>query len=205
MRRFLPICVVMLLSAYALAEAPSGSLLHDDYTSAKHKTRKPLRGDWTISDGVASVTQDDALYKKYKNHGPIMVYDIAHDDANATVTFKPSGCKSVVFTMDAKAGGHAFRVKLSPKAPGVVLTYVKEAGKEKATPIFLDKKTLPKIKENEWATLKVRVVGDRATVMMGEAKVDVHHEKIDQEKKIAKLGFAFGSLQIKQFDMASVK
>ena len=205
MRQAFPICVVMLLSAFAYAEVPLGSLVADDYTSTKHKTRKPLRGDWKISDGVAAVTQDDSLYKKYANHGPIMVYEVAHDDASAQVTFRPTGCKTVVFTMDAKAGGHAFRVKLSSKASGVVLTYVKEPGKQKATPVFLDKATLPKIKENEWATLKVRVVGDKATVALGAASVEVQHKMIDQEKKIAKLGFAFGTLQIKQFEMTAAK
>lgn len=37
--------------------------------------RRALRGDWQIENGVAQVTQDDALYKKHKDHGPILFYD----------------------------------------------------------------------------------------------------------------------------------
>ena len=201
MRPLLPILMLLSVSIIASGESP---LLHDDYTQAEHKIRKAMRGDWKIDGGVASVTQDDELYKKYKNHGPIMVYGIPHDDASAEVTFKPSGCKAVVFTMDADGGGHAFRVKLSLKAPGIALTYINEPGKEKATPVFLSKE-LPKLKEDEWTTIKVRVVGDKATVTVGETTVEVQHEKIDQAKKIAKLGFSFGSLEIKQFDLVEAK
>ena len=199
MRPLLSVLLLLSISFVANGESP---LLHDDYTQTEHKTRKAMRGDWKIDGGIASVTQDDAMYKKFKNHGPIMVYGIPHDDASAEVTFKPSGCKTVVFTMDADGGGHAFRVKLSPKAPGIALTYIKEAGKEKATPVVLSKE-LPKLKEGEWTTIKAHVVGDKATVTVGDTTVEVQHEKIDQAKKIAKLGFSFGSLEIKQFDLAA--
>ncbi|MGB7346076.1 MAG: hypothetical protein WBD20_17800 [Pirellulaceae bacterium] len=191
-------------SVPALADSPTGNLVSDDYTAAKHETRKALRGDWKIENGVASVMQDDETYKKFANHGPIMVYEVSHKDAVAEVTFKPTGCKAVVFTMDAKDGGHAFRVKLSQSTPGTVMTYIKKPGDEKAKPVFLSKK-LPVLKENEWATLKVRVVGEKATVQMGDTTVEIQHAKIDQEKKIAKLGFSFGSLQIKKFDLATAK
>ncbi|NND96510.1 MAG: hypothetical protein HKN47_04175 [Pirellulaceae bacterium] len=203
MRVFLAFVVLSVAGSVSQAESPAGMLVHDDFTEGKHPTRQAARGDWKIDSGVASVTQDDALYKKYKNHGPIMIYTVAHDDAAAEVTFKPSGCKAVVFTMDAKEGGHAFRVKLSPKMPGAALTYIKEPGKEKATPVFLNKE-LPTLKDDEWTTLKVRVVGDRATVTVNNTMFDVRHEQIDQEKKIAKLGFSFGSLSIKQFDLNEI-
>jgi hypothetical protein len=106
--------------------------------------------------------------------------------------------------MDAKNGGHAFRVKMSTKTPGSVLTYIKKPGAEKASPVFLDKK-LPKLTEGEWATLKVKVVGDKATVQLGESKIDVQHGMIDQPKKIAKLGFSFGNLELKKFHLAAAK
>ncbi len=204
MRTFIGILFLALSSTVLFAESPKSadSLVNDDYTDTKLKIRKPLRGDWKIQHGTASVTQDDELYKKFKNHGPIMVYEVPHDDASAEVTFKPNGCKSVVFTMDAKQGGHAFRVKLSTKAPGTTLTYIKKPDAEKATPVFLDK-TLPKLAEGEWATLRVKVVGDKATVQLGETTIDVKHAMIDQPKKIAKLGFSFGSLELKQFRLAT--
>ena len=89
------ICVLFfaLSSTTLFAESPASAktLINDDYADAKYKIRKPLRGDWKIENGVAAVTQDDELYKKFKNHGPIMVYEVPHDDASAEVTFKPNG------------------------------------------------------------------------------------------------------------------
>lgn len=71
--------------------ADSNELLRDDYSTPQHPTRKPQRGDWKIDDSVAFVKQDDQLYKKYQNHGPIMVYEIPHSDVSAVVEFKPQG------------------------------------------------------------------------------------------------------------------
>ncbi|QDT08563.1 hypothetical protein [Planctomycetes bacterium K23_9] len=205
MRHFLTAALLLIAtSSVSTAQINTDTLVDDHYTIDSYKIRKPLRGDWKIENGIAAVTQDDELYKKHKNHGPIMVYEVPHDDASAEVVFKSTGCKAVVFTMDATNGGHAFRIKLSPKSPGSVLTYIKEPGANKATPVFLNK-TLPTLTEEKWETLKVKVVGDKATVQLGDSTINVQHEMIDQPKKIAKLGFSFGSLELNKFHLSAVK
>lgn len=198
------------------------ALINDDFSSETHQTRQALRGDWQIADGMASVKQDDELFKKYKKHGPIMVYSVPHDDATAIVEFKSLGCKTVVFTMDAEEGGHAFRIKFrpppkkrgkgkkngNPKASGKtgpksqVVTYLaKKEGADKAEQVLLSE-DLPSLIDGEWTRLEVTVKGDMATVKVGDKVIEVQHPQIDQKKKIAKLGFSFGELAIRNFQLS---
>lgn len=192
---------------FAAAACLAGKLVDDDYSTKKHPQRKALRGGWTIADGMASVAQDDALYKKCKNHGPIMAYEVAHTDAVAVVEFKPTGCKAVVFTMDAAAGGHAFRVQLrtetgKPKPESRIVTYAaKKEGAEKAEMVVLEDKGVPKLKDGEWNRIEVRVVGGKATVKIADKTFTVTHPRIAQAKSIAKLGFSFGELSIRKFSL----
>lgn len=186
----------------ALGESPS-TPFHDDFSQTHNPVRKALRGDWKFADSVASVTQDDELYKKYKNHGPILNYEIAHTDAEVTVVFKASGFKAVVFTMDAVDGGHAFRVIMRPAgSPGksTVQTYTEKQDNGKAKPIVLDR-SLASISPNEWTRLSVQVEGKKAIVQLAGQTVVVEHERISQAKKIAKLGFSFGEISIRQFNV----
>lgn len=197
------------------------ALIEDDFSSETHETRKALRGEWQIADGMASVKQDDELFKRYKKHGPIMVYNVPHDDATAIVEFKPLGCKAVVFTMDAEEGGHAFRIKFRPppkkKGKGKknskpkaaaetgpktqVITYLaKKEGAEKAEQVLLSEE-LPSLTDGEWTRVEVTVKGDKATVKFGGKVIEVQHPRIDQKKKIAKLGFSFGELAIRKFQL----
>lgn len=195
-------------TAVSAADTQGVKLVDDDYTQASYPHRNAARGDWIIADGVASVTQDDELYKKYKNHGPIMIYTVPHTDASAVVEFKPEGCRAVVFTMDAAEGGHAFRVKLVPEDPkrprqrSAIVSYLaKKPGAEKAEQVVLNNKNVPALADGDWTRLEVTVVGDTATVKLGEETIRVQHDQIAQAKKIAKLGFSFGALEIRQFQL----
>jgi len=202
--------VAWLLPMTARAADEQGAVLvNDNFTQAEYPHRNAARGDWKIEGGVAAVTQDDELYRKYKNHGPIMIYTVPHTDATAVVEFRPEGCKAVVFTMDAEAGGHAFRVRLmgedpkSPKRGSAIVTYAaKKPGAAKAEMIVLaNKKDVPTLQDGEWTRLEVTVIGDTATVKIGDQSFRVQHERIAQDKKIAKLGFSFGALEIRKFEL----
>ena len=79
-------CLASVLCVLAVSTGAAESLLlKDDFANGGSSTRRAIRGDWKIADGVASCTQDDELYKKFKNHGPIIFYDLPFDDA--TVRF----------------------------------------------------------------------------------------------------------------------
>jgi hypothetical protein len=201
--------VLALVAVIALSSLPSTSAespvtsFQDDFRQNQNPARKELRGDWKIAGGVASVTQDDELYKKFKNHGPILNYEIIHTDADVTVEFKGSNFSAIVFTMDAVDGGHAFRVILRPDGkPGIctIQTYTEKEDGGKAKPIVLDR-SLASIAENEWMSLSVRVEGEQATVTLGDQTVKVQHERIAQAKNVAKLGFSFGELSVRKFNV----
>lgn len=203
------ISIALLAMLLLLIPAFADSLVADGYSAKKHPIRKALRGDWTLADGTATVEQDDGLYKKYKNHGPIMVYEVPHQDAVAVVEFKPTDCKAVVFTMDADGGGHAFRVKMrsaAKRGPGSeVVTYAaKKKGAEKAETIVLAKEGVPLLKNGDWNRIEVRVLGKQATVTINGKALTVKHARIAQAKKIAKLGFSFGKLSIRSFTLEGI-
>lgn len=191
------------------------SLVDDNYENVKHPTRKAIRGGWKIENGSATVEQDDALYKKHKNHGPIMVYSVPHTNAASVVEFKPTDCKTVVFTMDAAEGGHAFRVKLrteskkkgkgkGKKSPSSqIVTYAAKGDKPKAEQIVLSS-DVPKLINDDWNRIEIRVEGSKASVKINGEEISVAHDRISQTKKIAKLGFSFGKLSIRKFTLESI-
>ncbi len=208
------LCGAVLLIPLA-GVASAENLIDDDFSSETYESRNLARGNWKIADGMASVEQEAELYKRHKNHGPIANYAVAHDDATAIVEFKPQGCKTVVFTMDATDGGHAFRVKLrtQPKGKGkgkasakktpksLIVTYAPKQGDEKAELIELNDE-LPMMVDGEWCRLEVTVTGDKATVKMGDKVIEVQHPQIDQKKKTAKIGFSFGQFAIRKFELS---
>ena len=201
------------LTTFNNAAALADDLIKDDFSSESYAPRNAARGDWKIEDGVASVKQNDEQYKKHKNHGPIVIYTVAHDDATAVMEFKPTGCKTVVFTMDAEEGGHAFRVKMrtaskkaskgkGKKGPkSTIVTYAAKVGDKKAEQIELSNE-IPKLIDGQWNRLEVTVKGDKATVKLGDQTVHVQHARIDQKKKIAKLSFSFGGIAIRKFELS---
>lgn len=193
----------MIDTAHAQAPKVGKTLLRDDFSLAKHKDRAATRGDWQVTDGTISVTQDPELYKKFANHGPLLAYPIPHDDAEARVEFRPSGCKSVVFTMDAESG-HAFRIVLPVERPGVVFGYDPQPGEDrpKAHPLSRE---LPSLTDDTWTSLRARVVGDTASVKIGDQNFKVSHPSIDQVKTTVKIGFAFGSLQVRKFELVGIE
>ena len=183
------------------------AVTHDDFKSDQHPNRKALRGDWTFSDGIAHVIQDDELFKKFKNHGPIINYTIDHSNISVVVEFKPKGCERVVFTLDAEKG-HAFRVTLrspeSKKGASTIHTYTEKQANGKAKPIIL-RSDVPRLKNDTWHRLEVSISGGKATVKIADQYYEVEHPRIDQQKKVGKLSFAHGELSIRKFDLDEVE
>tara|TARA_R110002049_G_scaffold2750_10_gene22447 strand:+ start:92507 stop:93109 length:603 start_codon:yes stop_codon:yes gene_type:complete len=196
--------LTLAIAACLSADAPTKNetLLRDDFKSADHQDRAASRGDWKVSGGVISVTQDPVLYEKYANHGPLLAYEIPHDDAEARVQFKPQGCKTVVFTMDAETG-HAFRIILRTDRLGSIYGYDPQPGADrpKANPLSRE---MPMLKDNEWTSLSARVTGQTATVIVNGKEFKVTHPSIDQNKTTVKIGFAFGSFAVRSFELDAI-
>jgi len=190
------LCLSILAAASALAAEP---VFTDPFTAAaKVPERRAMRGDWTIADGIARCTQDDALYTKYKDHGPILFYDLPATDATYRFAVKPKGCQSIVFTLNGEKR-HVFRFVTGAKGTGFRAF---PPGSEKSIQTGLQADW--KFPEGEWTNVSVAITGGRAVVTFGgHPPVTVEHASYAAAKVNFSIGFAFGSLEVK--DVAVTK
>ncbi|MDF1811164.1 MAG: hypothetical protein P1V20_03090 [Verrucomicrobiales bacterium] len=184
------------LFIFAFPSAKGGEiLLKDDFSDAKDSVRRASRGDWTFSDGIASCTQDDELYKKYKDHGPIIFYDLAHKDASISFSFKATDAKSVVFTANGDKG-HVFRFVMSSKGLSVRAFPPDSETKSIATGREPD----VQLNSGQWTEVSVQLKGDSATIKIGDSfEKTYQHASYDLPKKNLSIGFAFGSISVKNW------
>jgi hypothetical protein len=165
---------LLLAILYTLTlHAEPTSLLSDDFSQAQNPQRKAQRGEWKYTSGTATCTQDDELYKKFKNHGPILFYDLAYSDAVIEFAFQPdAAAKNLVFTANGK-DGHIFRIII-----GQANTSVRAFPAEEKDHKSIALATLPEIKltPGQWLPVRVELRGSKA---------------------IVKLGFSFGTVSVK--------
>ena len=189
------ICLVVISSGSA--PAADTVVLKDDFAAAGSKMRRAIRGDWRIADGVASCTQDDELYKKYKNHGPIIFYDLPFEDATVTFAFKSEKAKAVTFTANGK-DGHIFRVSWGVR--GMNARAFPPGSPEKSVSVGQDDRPL---EDGIWIPVRVTLKGSTATVHVGDGTPHVfEHESFAKQKTNVSLGFSFGSVSVKEFTVS---
>jgi hypothetical protein len=182
-----------LIAEFASASPP---LLKDDFSDPQLAARRALRGDWKIADGIAACTQDDELFKRHKNHGPIIFYDVKHTDAAVSFAFKPDAAvKSVVFTANGEAG-HVFRIVIGT-ATASVRAFPPEEKDHKS--IALGAEPSWKLKAGEWTRVRVELRGPKAVVHVGEASKEFEHASIARPKANLSIGFANGSMSVKDW------
>ncbi len=170
-------------------------LLKDDFSDATLKARRAMRGDWKFANGVATCTQDDALYKKFQDHGPIIFYDLAHTDATVRFSFKAEGAKTFVFTANGEKG-HVFRFVMNATGTGI-RAFPPEAKDHKSIALATEK--LP-LKSGEWIPVEVRLRGAKATVKIGTGPAKTYeHASLARPKTNLSVGFSFGTLNVKDF------
>ena len=164
----------------------------DEFDSVELENRRALRGNWGFAGGVAHCRQDDDLYKKYRDHGPIIFFDLEFTDCEVSYRFKPDACKTVVFTLNGRSG-HVFRFVISEQWMGIRL-FPKDGEKKS---ISGGRSSDIVLRDGEWATVKVIVKGDTAAVQIGDAApVSVTHETLAASKNNLSIGFSFGALSI---------
>lgn len=188
------------LSLFALAATAlvaAEPVFKDSFTEATAvPERRAMRGDWQIAEGIAKCIQDDELYKKNKDHGPILFYDLPTKDATHRFAFKPSGCETVVFTLNGE-GGHVFRMVTSARGSGFRAF---PPGDEKS----IQTRNEPewKLAEGTWTEVMVTLKGPTATVKFGDREaVTVEHESYAAAKVNFSLGFSFGTLEVKEISV----
>jgi len=193
MKHLLLSSLLYLLPSLALAaDAP---LLQDDFSNPKFETRRASRGDWKYADGAATCAQDDELYEKFKDHGPIIFYDLAYTDAAIRFAFKPDAAtKSVVFTANG-ADGHIFRIVFS-KAGASIRAFPPE-GKEEHTSIAIGTEPDLKLTPDAWTNVSVELRGPKATLKIGDFTKTYDHASFARAKTNLSVGFAFGTMSVK--------
>jgi len=182
---FLPL---LLVSAHA-----ADLMLKDDFSDPKLAQRRAMRGDWKFAGGVASCTQDDEIYKKFKDHGPILFYDLAHTDATVRFSFKPEGAKSVVFTANG-ADGHVFRLVVG--GAGTSVRAFPPESKDRASISVGQEKVA--LKSGEWVPVVVTLRGGKATVKIGaDFEKTYEHASYARPKTNLSVGFSYGTLSVR--------
>jgi hypothetical protein len=191
--------LLTILLATTVVAAP---LVDDQFTAAQLAGRdlSPTRGIWKIAEGAATCTQDDALYTKNKNHGPILWYDAAFTDATIRFAIRASGAKQFVFTLNDDKG-HVFRYVLG-QTPLAVRAW-KESGHD-AKPDVLPVKDGPKLTDGAWIPAELKFTGDRCSLKLGDGFAqDFQHPAIARKKTRLGLGFAFGTLSVRDVSVVT--
>ena len=186
---------ILLIAALALplAAGPKGAGFVDSFNMPELANRRLMRGDWKVSGGVASVTQDDELYKKYKNHGPIVFYDMPMQDVRVKFEVRLEDAKRFVFTFNGK-GGHVFRLLQNPDG-AAVLAFEDKDGKHAS--VRLDE-TPPKVRNGEWIPYTVEIRGDSARYAIGDAPAKtVKHPTLASAKSNLSLSFHYGTMRVR--------
>jgi hypothetical protein len=181
----------MFLTVAALAaDAP---LLKDDFSVSDSAMRRAARGEWKFAEGSATCTQDDALFKKNKDHGPILFYDLNYTDALIQFAVKPDEAnKMIVFTANG-AEGHVFRLVFTPTGMGV-RAFPPEEKDHKSISLGNEKAVV--LKAGAWTKVSVELRGTKAKVKAGEFTQTYEHASIARAKVNLSVGFSYGTVSV---------
>ncbi len=169
----------------------------DEFSSAEVPERRAMRGDWIIEEGIAKCTQDDALYKKYKDHGPIIFYNLAFSDCLVKYQYKPEGCQNVVFTINGEAG-HVFRIVTGSKHSDFRL-FPPDSDTKSIAARRVEELA---IQDGVWTDVEVHLQGTTATIKIGDSEpIVVTHDSLAGKKTNVSVGFAFGTLSVQGFSV----
>jgi hypothetical protein len=192
--------VALVLSATLAPQLKAETLVEDKFTSSELPNRDLAanRGVWKIADGIATCTQDDSLYAKNKDHGPVIWYNVAFTDGTVKFAIKPERVKNFVFTLNGE--GHVFRFVTAPTGTGVRAW---PQGSHDAVSLLAAKPETPALKDDAWLQAELKFEGKRCTLKLGDFQQTFEHDAIARSKTKMGLGFAFGTLDVR--DVSVVK
>ncbi len=193
----------LLLAVASAASLCAETLVEDKFTSAELPKRDLAanRGQWKLADGVATCTQDDALFAKNKDHGPVIWYDATFTDATIKFTFKAEQSKTFVFTLNDEKG-HDFRFVMTPT--GLSVRAWPEQGHEaKAVSLLTPKPGTPALKDGIWVQAELKFEGKKCTLKLGDFQQTFEHDAIARPRAKMGLGFSFGTLSVKDVSIVT--
>jgi len=192
-----------LVAAFSIAVLVGGAALAgepfyvDDFSTGKQDGRRAMRGPWVIENGTATCTQNDELYKKFKDHGPVVWEDVNFRDATVRFSMKAdSAVQSFVFTVNGDAG-HVFRFVSRPAPKRTLIKAFQREGEIDGVLV----RDAPPLAVGEWTDVVVIFEGENATVKIGDYEKALSHPAIAQAKTTLGLGFGFGTMSFKDFSV----
>ncbi|MGV3659505.1 MAG: hypothetical protein ACO1TE_04955 [Prosthecobacter sp.] len=186
--------LLLLLATTSITLGADAPLLKDNFSDAKFPGRRASRGEWKFADNTATCTQDDELYKKNKDHGPIIFYDLAYTDALIQFAIKPDAAnKTIVFTANGE-DGHIFRIGFGER--GAAIRAFPVDGKDHQAVSAGQEKDL-KLKVGEWNKVTVALSGPKATLNIGDFTKTYEHASFARAKTNLSIGFSFGTVSVK--------
>ncbi|EDY20124.1 hypothetical protein CfE428DRAFT_2048 [Chthoniobacter flavus Ellin428] len=194
--------VLALVFTFTAPLSFAGTLVDDHFTAPQLAGRdlSPGRGVWTVADGMATCTQDDALYEKNKNHGPIMWYNATFTDGTVRFAIRAEKVKMFIFTLNDDKG-HVFRFVVGQN-PLSVHAWKEQGHDAKADTMPV--KDAPKLPEGEWVQAELKFEGDHCTLSFGDTfKQTVEHPSIAKPKTKVGLAFAFGTLSVRDVSVVT--
>lgn len=205
MNRFLQSTIICIgICGIALGiESPTNTIISDDFSDPKLKSRKALRGDWKFQNKIASCVADPELYKKFKNHGPILRWPAEFTNGTLEFEFQPKKCQRIVITLNEK--GHVFRMSFKEKNQSRFFGWIGESSKTNK-PKTVAQKGVPSLEKlnGKWVKSKIVFRGDKADVVFGDYKTTLNHKSIGRKKGEFTISFAEGELAVRNVRLKSV-
>lgn len=181
----------------------AASEIVDDFSRADWNGRQALRGEWKFENNQASCVSDPELYKKYKNHGPILRWSPTKPFKDGTIEmeFQPQKCQRLVITLNNKTG-HVFRIALTDnKTTKTRIFGWAHPSSEKDKPAeTLAVKGVPTATEidGQWVKLRLAIIGSEARVTIGKYSETLQHASIAREKGEFTISFASGECAVRK-------
>jgi hypothetical protein len=175
----------------------------DDFSKSDWTGRQALRGEWKFENNQASCVSAPELYKKYKNHGPILRWSPAKPFTDGTVEmeFQPKKCQRIVITLNNKTG-HVFRIALTDnKTTRTRIFGWAHPSSEKDKPAeTLAVKGVPTATEidGQWVKLRLAITGSEARVTIGKYSETLKHASIARDKGEFTISFASGECAVRK-------
>ncbi|SMP68974.1 protein of unknown function [Neorhodopirellula lusitana] len=183
-------------------------LIEDNFSDADYAPRKLPKGNWEITDGVASAQHGPEPDGKMKKHGPQVAYATDFTDGTVSFDVKCSKCKAFTVAVDSAKPDKVYHIRLKLKGKNdvgqaaLINTFEPKAeGARKAVSISLLEEGIPELNEGEWNHVEIKFDGNQATSTVNGKSNAISHDRIALLKRVIKIELQTGEFSIRNFSL----
>ena len=171
-------------------------IIDDDYSSENIESRQTARGAWKVKDNSISVSFDEALYKKHKDHGPMVRYTFdSTSDLTIEMEVMMSEIGKLCFQVDNDEG-HLLKAIVNGAGKGSIRGF---NGKESEVVGKIKSST----EENKWMPVKLSFIDNKLTFSFNGSKPQVfNHPSFEKGKTKFVYKFAEGHLKARKLQIS---